>query len=127
MKINNKGQALVLFVLILPIIFLLLVSIIDIGKMSNLKNKLTDICNIAIDYGLDNLSDPLIYDKINELIIKNDNNIDDIDIKIIDNKIYITLTDNIDDKFIDKYKIFYVKVSFVGYIDNSVKIIERNK
>lgn len=37
---NNKGQALVEFVLILPVFLFLMMSIYDFGMMNNFKNKL---------------------------------------------------------------------------------------
>lgn len=47
---NRKGQALIEFVLILPILVLLLLGIMDIGivfvKKSELDNKVTDIIKI---------------------------------------------------------------------------------
>ena len=47
---NRKGQALVEFVLILPIIIILLLGLIDIGRVfihkSELDNNVTDIINI---------------------------------------------------------------------------------
>ena len=47
---NKKGQALIEFVLILPILILLLLGIIDIGmifiKKSELENKVADIISV---------------------------------------------------------------------------------
>lgn len=47
---DRKGQALIEFVLILPILVLLLLGIIDIGNMfirkSELENKVTDIVHV---------------------------------------------------------------------------------
>ena len=54
---NRKGQALVEFVLILPIIIILLLGLIDIGRVfihkSELENNVTDIINL---YQSDKLS-----------------------------------------------------------------------
>lgn len=123
---NNKGQSLVTFVLVIPIIFLIFMMIYDIGNMVLLKNELDNINNIALDYGLDNINEENIKDKIETLIIKNKNDINSISINIEDNKIYITLEDSVNTK-ISFGNIFNVKSSYVGYIDNDKKIIERNK
>ena len=49
-NMNNKGQALIEFVLILPIFILILFSVIDFGiifnKKSNLENDSVDIINL---------------------------------------------------------------------------------
>lgn len=123
---NNKGQSLVTFVLVIPIIFLIFMMIYDIGNMVLLKIELNNINNIALDYGLDNINEENIKDKIETLIIKNKNDINSISINIEDNKIYITLEDSVNTK-ISFGNIFNVKSSYVGYIDNDKKIIERNK
>ncbi len=60
----NKGQALVEFIIILPIILLLVFSIIDIGRVISLKSDLESITSDAV----------MLYqegktpDEINELI-----------------------------------------------------------
>lgn len=122
---NNKGQSLVMFVLIVPILFLIMLLVFDVGKMILLKQELDDINYLAIDYGLDNQDE----DKIRELIIKNKDDIDTIDINIQDNKIYVILVDSIDVtiSLLNDINIFEIKSSYVGYIDNDRKIIERNK
>lgn len=47
---NSKGQALVEFVLILPVLVLLLLGFMDIGlvfcKKSELENEITDVINV---------------------------------------------------------------------------------
>lgn len=47
---NNKGQTLVVFVLILPIILILLIGIIDIGSVSIEKRKINNVLDNAIEY-----------------------------------------------------------------------------
>ncbi|MBQ8219260.1 MAG: hypothetical protein IJZ79_05850 [Bacilli bacterium] len=121
---NSKGQSLVLFILTLPIILLILVMIIDISKMTLLKNEINNINYIAIDYALDNY-DNIDINEIKQLIYKNKSDINDILIENKDNKIYIKIT----------YKsnltifrdIFKIESIYTGYIDNLEKIIERVK
>lgn len=122
---NNKGQSLVLFVLIIPILLLVIIGVYDIGKMSLLKSELDDINNIAIDYGLDNMDSTSIENDIRALIIKNKSDIDNVEIVIEDDKIYIKLEDTINVKLFSK--LFNVKSSYVGYIDDDKKVIERNR
>ena len=141
---NNKGQSLVLFVIILPILLIILILVIDIGRVILLKNELDSINKIVLDYGLDEMEDldnilvnddsvdiyqlvNDIEDRIKNVIILNKDDIDTINIDLKDNKIYIYLEDSVNgifSKLID-ISIFDVKSSYVGYIDNDKKRIER--
>ena len=42
-KLNNKGQSLVMFVLILPLLLFIMVLVIDIGNIILSKQELDDI------------------------------------------------------------------------------------
>ena len=125
---NSKGQSLISFVLIIPIILMILFMVYDIGNMVLLREKLDNINYITIDYGLDKLEDNDLANKINEMIKKNKDDIDIINISISDGKINIILEDRLDNKLslINKFKIFNVKSSYIGYIENDKKIIRRD-
>ena len=125
---NNKGQSLVSFVLIVPVVLLILYMVYEVGQMSLLKNELDDINYLAMDYAIDNITDADLENKIKDLIIKNKDSIDDINVLLENDKIYIKLTDKLDKQIISsKNNIFQVKSSYVGYIENDKKIIEREK
>lgn len=126
-KLNNKGQSLVMFVVILPVIIMILMMVVDIGKMVNLKNELDDINYIAISYGLDNISDIEIENKMKKLIYKNKLGIDNIEIVIKDNEIDITLVDGVDLMLFKDSNILRVKSSYHGVISDEEKNIERNR
>ena len=122
---NNKGQSLVTFILIMPILFLIVIMVYNIGSMVLLKNELSDINRIAISYGLDHIEEDNLVDRIGELIKKNKSDIDNISIDIMDDKIYVVFEDSIDN--ITNFNgLFMVKSSYVGYMDEGKKIIERN-
>ena len=158
--LNNRGQSLVLFVITLPVLLIVLVLVIDIGRVISLKQELNSISELVLDYGLDylndvdidnsdgnidtdvnnindnvngdnfrnnNLSSDNIDDKLIEMIKLNKNDIDFIDVRIEDNKIYIELSDRVDGIFssIINISMFDIKSSYVGYIDNNDKRIER--
>ena len=55
MKLNNKGQSLVMFVLIIPIILLLLVLIYDVAGALYEKNRLSNTSYLACEYALDSI------------------------------------------------------------------------
>ena len=89
---NNKGQVLVLFVIILPVILLALLIIIQFGKLYLKKQATTNIIKDTIEYGLKHTQDEQIENKLNNLI---ETNIDDIDkktITIFEDEIRINLT-----------------------------------
>ena len=140
---NNRGQSLVLFILVLPLLLFILILIVDVGRGMLLKNELDSINMIVLDYGLDEMSDidnksnvdgnllnnnvDDIKNRIKNIIMLNKRDIDTIKIDIVDNKIYVLLEDNVKglfSKLID-ISIFNVKSSYVGYIDNNDKRIER--
>ena len=75
---NNKGQTLALFIIILPIIFILFIYIVDIGNLYFEKRKINNTLEYALEYKNEN-KDVNDYinkniDDINEVII-NDNEI----------------------------------------------------
>ena len=48
MRLNNKGQSLVLFIVIIPIIIGIMVMVIDIGNVIYEKQELDNINKISI-------------------------------------------------------------------------------
>lgn len=125
--LNNKGQSLILFVIMLPILLLIFVLVIDIGKVIVLKQELDNINNIVLDYGMDNLDKVNIEDELIDLVKLNNNEIDEIDIYVKDNKIYSNLNEKFEGMFLQfvDVSIFNVKSSYVGYMDDNEKRIER--
>ena len=125
--LNNKGQSLVLFIILLPILLLVLILVLDIGKLIIVKNELNNINDIVMDYGLSNLDKDNLENELIKLINLNKDDIDNINVTIEDDKIYITLDEKINGiftSFID-IPIFDIKLSYVGYIDNNINRIER--
>ena len=116
---NNKGQSLILFVLIVPVIVLILISVYKIGELAILQSSLNNINYLAVDYAISNLDNEDIISKTEELIAKNIVDYENLDVSLNDNKIYITIT-----KKMDGIK---VTSSYVGYLVNEQKIIEKNK
>ena len=77
---NNRGQTLALFVIIIPLILLLFVYIVDIGNLYLEKRKINNTLEYALEYKKENKN-------VEEYINKN---IDDVDeIIILDDEIII--------------------------------------
>ena len=54
-KLNNKGQSLVMFILIIPILLLIMILVIDLGNIIVTKTHLDNTNYLVIDYELDHL------------------------------------------------------------------------
>lgn len=126
---NSRGQSLISFILVIPIILMIIFMIYDIGSMILLREQLDNINYMVIDYGLDKLGDSELNNKLDAMIEKNKGDIDIINIDISEGRINITLEDKLDNKFslVNKFKVFNVKSSYIGYIEDSKKIIRKDK
>ena len=79
-KLNNKGQSLVLFVLLLPIFLIIMTLVFDIGNAICLKLDLDNVNHMAISYGLDNIEEEGIEDTIVDLVKAN---YDEVEVNIL--------------------------------------------
>lgn len=91
---KNNGQVLALFVIILPIILLIVLITIEFGKLYVEKIKTTNVIKETITYGLKNIEDTNIKEKINNLIDINIKNINNKTIFISEDEIRIKLNQN---------------------------------
>ena len=120
---NNKGQTLVLFVLILPIIIFIMLLVIDVSNMFITKQELNNINKIVLNYGLDIIEEENIDRKLEELINKNIS-VNEHTVKIENGTIEINLKKNIQG-IVTKKKIYEVKSTYKGYIEEDKKVINR--
>ena len=120
---NNKGQTLVLFVLILPIIIFIMLLVIDVSNMFITKQELNNINKIVLNYGLDIIEEENIDSKLEELINKNIS-VNEHTIRIDNGIIEIEIKKNIQG-IVTKNKIYEVKSTYKGYIEEDKKVISR--
>jgi len=73
---NNKGQTLVIFVIVLPILLITLTLIIDLGFMYIEKRNMENNVYDCLEYYLENINEEDINNKVNKLLSKNIKNID---------------------------------------------------
>ncbi len=71
LKLNNKGQSLVLFVVLLPILLFVIVLVVDVGTIMTSKQDLNNINYMMVDYGLDNMGKENIESEITNYILLN--------------------------------------------------------
>lgn len=69
--LNNKGQSLVTFVMLLPIIIILLAIVVDVGNLAYTKHKYETEIQSTIKYGLRNLKDDNIKQKMETMLETN--------------------------------------------------------
>ena len=120
---NNKGQTLVLFVLILPIIIFIMLLVIDVSNMFITKQELNNINKIVLNYGLDIIEEENIDRKLEELINKNIS-VNEHTIRIDNGIIEVEIKKNIQG-IVTKKKIYEVKSTYKGYIEEDKKVISR--
>ena len=81
-RINKKGQALVEFIIIVPVLIMLILSLIDLGKIFSVKSDLEAGMSKVISMHEKGSE----YSEIKEYL---DSNIEDCDLKITNNNKYI--------------------------------------
>ena len=93
-RLNNKGQSLVMFIIVIPIFLVILTLVYDVGNAIYEKNNLSNTSYMVIDYGLDNINSVNESGLIN-LIMKNTDNLSYISVVIENGVIEVKLTKNI--------------------------------
>ena len=101
---NNKGQTLVVFVIILPIILIMLTLVIDLGLLYIEKRNIDNNVYDSVLYYLENIEEDNIKDKTYKLLNKN----------IKDRNIFI------------KKKNKYIKITFSKKRKRKYSIITQN-
>lgn len=125
MRLNNKGQSLVLFVVILPIILFMLVLVYDVGNAIYEKNRLSNVNYMVVNYALDN--NDITESDIVSLINRNVNGLSSIKVIINDDKVNVSLSKNIKGVFgrMFNFDLITAYSEYIGYMDNDSKVIEK--
>lgn len=79
MRLGNKGQSLVLFILIFPVMLFVMVLVIDCGRVMIEKKELDNVSKIVIQYGFDHITEEDVEDKMVSLF---ELNVDDVDVNV---------------------------------------------
>lgn len=118
---NNKGQTLVTFLLILPFVILVIALVIEIGNLEVTKNKYENEIKDTINYGLKHKD--VDASTLEALLNKNiDGNID---IKIYNNHITISVQKEVEGLFSHLFEEkFNLDLRFTGYLENNNVIIQ---
>ena len=126
LKINNKGQSLVMFVLIIPIFLLILTLVYDVGNAIYEKDRLSNTNFLTIEYGLNNI-DTVTENDLKNLIEQNTSNLKYIYVTIEENQIEIKMEKDAKSIIGKMFNFNLVKIisHYKGKIINNQKEIER--
>lgn len=125
---DNKGQSLVAFIFILPIIILILLVIIDYGQISIQKQETISSVKDIITYALRNNDANNRENEMKNLLYKNidESKVNTLDIEIADNKVTVNII-VIPNEVFNVLNIHNnIKLSYVGKIENNQIIIEES-
>jgi len=121
---NNKGQTLVLFVILIPVLLLVFVCFYQIGSIGLDKRKIEDSIETALEYGVDHVDSELLYVSMREIITESNNGVRDnnIDIDVLGDEITIVVKKKYKVAFIvDEEKVY----SYTGKkVNDKVEIVE---
>lgn len=109
MKMNNKGQVLVIFVILLPIFLLILGFVIDYGFLSLEKKHIEENTYDAAIYYLENIDDSNVYNKTLYLL---QSNVKDANISLKEENGFVEI--KVEKKYNGLYSSLY---------DNNIKIL----
>lgn len=122
--INNKGQSLVLFILIIPILMGIMALVVEGGRMMEVKSRQESICRLSLEYGFsrDKKEEKDVVDllKLNLKDTKYQVNLDD-------DVVYVTLEDDVEGILgkLFGFVHFKVKSKYRGYFKDEEKVIEK--
>ena len=126
---NRKGQVLVMFIILLPIFFIIMTLLIDIGNLILTNNEINDVRYMVLEHCLDHLDEEDIIDTSKELLKLNNKELNIESFKIENNKVYLNVSYQVKGIIsnIVNIKLFDINNKYEAYIKDDKKIIERIK
>ena len=125
---DRKGQVLVGFLLLLPLLLILFVFVIDIGFMKVEERKLENTVKEAIAYGLKQESpEEGVQQQVETMIRKNIDNIEFLDTVVTNGNIQVHLSTRQKNVFgiILNQRMYKIEKRYQGYLENeTIKIIK---
>ena len=128
LRLNNKGQSLVMFIVLIPIVLLVFTLVYDVGNAIYEKERLSNTNYMTIEYALDNINNVNENDLI-ELIMKNNSDLSSISVIIDNNVINIKISKNIRGiigKMFD-FDLIEARSEYTGKLTSDGRKIERIK
>ena len=127
-RLNNKGQSLVMFIIIMPIFLFILTLVYDVGSAIYEKNRLSNTSYMVIDYGLDNINS-VSESELVDLVMKNSDGLSYISVAIDNDIIRVKLTKNVRGIIGGMFEFDLIEANsyYEGKMVNGEKNIERIK
>lgn len=125
---NNKGQTLVLFVLLLPLIFIFIAMVLETGSLLIIRKQVDDEIKQTIKYGLklEDTDPSEVSDKMKKMLIDNLGSDIKCEIKIATSDIHVEVIKKYHGLFPTIVKQDYeIKRNFRGYLSNNKIKIEK--
>ncbi|MDD2435222.1 MAG: pilus assembly protein [Bacilli bacterium] len=127
---KNKGQVLVVFILLIPILFMLATIFIDLGLIFMEKRQIDNVVKDTIKYGVSHLStdNEMLKNDLREIITSNIDDIDNLIIEIENEVVRISLNKKKDVVFsiVFNRKSYDIVSSYMGYISSDKLIIRKD-
>lgn len=120
---NNKGQSLVAFILLLPVIFVFVTGIWEIGNISYINSKTDEEIKSILKYGLKHIEEENVQEKITTLLDKNVEASKEIIVE--ENKIVIKTNYEYQNLYSKYIKPIEIKKTYIGKKENDKIIIEK--
>ena len=129
MKLNNKGQTLVMFIVIITILISIMVLVIDLSSSFTKKQELNNVNKLVIEYGLDNLDQENLESDLTSYITMNAKDLSNVKVTVENNTINVTTKAYIDGIISKALNIdgFEIVSTYQGYLSGEEKRIERVK
>lgn len=126
---NRKGQVLVMFIILLPIFFIVMTLLVDIGNLILTNNEINDVSYMVLEHCLDNIDEEDIIDTSKELLKLNNKELNIESFKIENNRVYLNVDYQVKGIIsnIINIKLFDINNKYEAYIKDGKKIIERIK
>lgn len=98
MRLNRKGQTLVLFLLLLPILLLVMAYLVDLGFLHLQKRRIDTTIQNALQYGKQHIDSATLEQDLENLLLLN---LDPIDyqIQLEEQRLILTVSKKIDPLF----------------------------
>ena len=120
---NNKGQSLIAFILLLPVIFLFITGLWEIGNLAYINSKNDFEVKSALKYGLKNIDDENINEKLITILDKNIDGANEVTVG--DNEIIIRVSYKYKSIFSDLIKKNNMEYKYIGKKEKEKIIIEK--
>ena len=116
MRMNNKGQSLISFILLLPLFVLIIVALTELGEIQITKYKYQNQVKDVVKYGINHFDEENLQEKMENLLTQNIDG--DFNIIIGEDNIKINLKKNISSPLTKLIKTdSQISITYIGNVN----------